>query len=318
MAKRWINGDESAKQMLGRILKERPLLLLPHPLHRIPLGVSNIVEIIGPSPSAKTEILLQVAVSCILPKSWNGVQYGGSEHSVLFLDLDCRLDIFRLSQSLKLRITEANRLHKTTKKQMGVDVSNRISEHQCEYDLFTECMKRFSYTRCYDSFEFLAALKVLHHKLEKERNADGSGVHVLMIDNIGAFYWINRGFSSLPQWNPNRKNLSLQSVFETVVPEIKKLVLLHPMLVLATKMVTYQVKSSYSSWASEVNIGNGTFREYMPSIWQSFVTHRILVRASDDKRKLQDQVWYLAEWLLPALNLTDEFVVGDAGILTSL
>ncbi|KAI3701756.1 hypothetical protein L6452_27076 [Arctium lappa] len=325
MAKLWINGDESAKQMLGRVLKERPLLLLPHPLHRIPLGVSNIVEIVGPSPSAKTEILLQVAVSCILPKSWNGVQYGGLEHSVLFLDLDCRLDIFRLSQSLKLRITEANRLHKITKKQKGVAVSNAITEHQCEYDdmdLFTECMKRFSYTRCYDSFEFLAALKVLHHKLEKERNTDGSGVHVLMIDNIGAFYWINRGFSSLPQWNPNRKNLSLQSVFETVVPEIKKLLLLHPMLVLATKMVTYQVKSSYSSWASgvasEVNIGKGTYREYMPSIWQSFVTRRILVRASDDKRKLQDQVCYLAEWLLPALNLTDEFVVGDAGILTLL
>ncbi|KAI3685821.1 hypothetical protein L6452_35080 [Arctium lappa] len=114
-----------------------------------------------------------VDVSCILPKSWNGVQYGGLEHSVLFLNLDCQLDIFHLSQSLKLRITEANRLHKITKKQKGVDVSSRISEHQREYDdmdLFTECMKWFLYTRCYDSFEFLVALKVLHHKLEKERN----------------------------------------------------------------------------------------------------------------------------------------------------
>ncbi|KAI3737372.1 hypothetical protein L2E82_27371 [Cichorium intybus] len=67
-------------------------------LHRVPLGINNVVEIIGPSPSAKTEILLRVAVTSILPKNWNGIQYGGLEHSVLFLDLDRRLDIFRLPQ----------------------------------------------------------------------------------------------------------------------------------------------------------------------------------------------------------------------------
>lgn len=179
-------------------------------------------------------------------------------------------------------------------------------------------MKRFSYTRCYDSFEFLAALKVMNYRLEKERktNIDGRGVHVLMIDGIGAFYWVDRGFSSLPQGNPNRKNICFQSVFETVVGEIKKLLLLHPMIVIATKTVTKQVKSSYSSRGS--GFLNNTYREYMPSIWQSFVTHRILVRHSDEKRKLEDQVCYLAEWLLPGLGISDEFVVGDSGIVYSL
>lgn len=313
MAKEWINRDENAKQMLGRVLRNRPLLLLPQPLHRVPLGVNNIVEIAGPSPSSKTEILLQMAVTCILPKNRNGVQYGGLELSVLFLDLDCRFDIFRLSQSLKLKITEANRLHKTTNLQNGVECEDD------DMDLFSECMKRFSYTRCYDSFEFLAALKVLNYKLEKGRklNGNGSRVHVLMIDNIGAFYWIDRGFSSLPQGKPNRKNICLQTVTETVVQEIKKLLLLHPMLVLATKTVTIQVKNSYPSRVTSSS--NNTYREYMPLIWQSFVTHRILVRLSEDKRrKFHDQVCYSAEWLLPALNLSDEFFVGDTGILNSL
>lgn len=59
--KSWIEGDESAKQMLARVLAERPLLLLP-PLHRVPLRVGNVVEIVGPSPSAKSQILLQVVV----------------------------------------------------------------------------------------------------------------------------------------------------------------------------------------------------------------------------------------------------------------
>ncbi|CAI9267267.1 unnamed protein product [Lactuca saligna] len=297
MAKAWINRDETAKQMLARVLKERPLLLLPQPLHRVPLSVNNIIEIIGPSPSAKTEILLQVAVTCILPKNWNGIQYGGLEHSVFFLDLDCRLDIFRLSQSLKLRISETN--------------SN--SNHQFQHDddmelLFKDCMKRISYTRCYDSFQFLSTLKGLHSKLDKERKEDRNGVDVLMIDGIGAFYWIDRGFLSLPQGNPNRKNFCFQTVFETVVQELRKLLMMHPVLVLATKTVTSQVKG----WSKN------EYREYMPLIWQSFVTHRILVRPSDDKRKIHDRVCYLAEWLLPALNISDEFFVGDAGILTLL
>ncbi|PWA85511.1 rhodanese-like domain-containing protein 11, chloroplastic [Artemisia annua] len=53
MAKEWIKRDESAKQMLQRVLKE------------------------SPSPLAKTEILAQMAVNSILPKTRNGVQYGG-------------------------------------------------------------------------------------------------------------------------------------------------------------------------------------------------------------------------------------------------
>lgn len=37
----------------------------------------------------------------------------------------------------------------------------------------------------------------------------------------------------------SRKSLSLQSVFETVVQEMRKLVQLHPMFVIATKATTF-------------------------------------------------------------------------------
>ncbi|CAL5368184.1 unnamed protein product [Camellia sinensis] len=104
----WIEGEESAKAMLERVLRERPLLLLLPPLHRVPLRFGNVVELLGPSPSAKTHILIQAAVSCILPKEWNGVTYGGLEHLVMFIDLDCRFDVLRLLQSLRHRIMEAN------------------------------------------------------------------------------------------------------------------------------------------------------------------------------------------------------------------
>lgn len=56
----WILGDGTAYDFFSRVLAERPSLLLP-PLHRVPLRTGNVVEIVGPSPSAKSEILLQVS-----------------------------------------------------------------------------------------------------------------------------------------------------------------------------------------------------------------------------------------------------------------
>lgn len=43
-------------------------------------------------------------MSCVLPKEWNEVHYGGLDRLVMFIDLDCRFDILRLSETLKHRI----------------------------------------------------------------------------------------------------------------------------------------------------------------------------------------------------------------------
>lgn len=60
MVRGWIQGDESAKEMLARVRLTETPFLLPPPLHRFPLRVGNVVEIVAPSSSAKTDILIQV------------------------------------------------------------------------------------------------------------------------------------------------------------------------------------------------------------------------------------------------------------------
>ncbi|XP_006367954.2 DNA repair protein XRCC2 homolog [Solanum tuberosum] len=107
-AREWIEVDETAKQFLTRVFSERPFQPLPPPLHRIPLRPGNVVEIVGPSPSSKTRILMQAAINCILPKEWKGVNYGGLERLVMFVDLDCRFDVLSLSRLLKQRLIRAN------------------------------------------------------------------------------------------------------------------------------------------------------------------------------------------------------------------
>ncbi|XP_038891842.1 DNA repair protein XRCC2 homolog isoform X3 [Benincasa hispida] len=285
----WIDGDESASEMLARVLKERTSLVVP-PLHRVPLRVGNVVELVGPSGSAKTQILIQAAVNCILPKEWNGIRYGGLECSVVFIDLDCRLDITRLYQVLKLRILEA--------------ISNGSSStgDQENFDaLHATCLRRFFYIRCYDSFEFLATLKTMHHKLQKERDGLGVGLHLLVIDSIGAYHWVDRVSSSLPLWGHNRK--PLPSPF--LPSRIKRM------------MLCEQSLSESESRHGKTDGGQVLYREYMPSAWQSFVTHRVFVRDSDEHptgSSCDRQPTYFSEWLLPSLGFLDKFIVKNAGI----
>ncbi|XP_070048505.1 DNA repair protein XRCC2 homolog isoform X6 [Nicotiana tomentosiformis] len=284
-AREWIEGDETAKQFLTRVLSERPFLPLPPPLHRIPLRAGNVVEIVGPSPSSKTRILIQAAINCILPKAWKGINYGGLERLVMFIDLDCRFDVLSLSQSLKQRIIKANG-HDVGHKLNKVDDSLSGSKDvHSEYDqeLFAVSMRRFLYIRCYDSSEFLATLKTMHLQLQKEKEAHGTGVCLLMIDSIGAFYWMDRASPSIPPGSINRNigQLSVEGALDS--------------------------KTIRSSASVQL------YREYMPSVWQFFVSHRILVRPSDDSGKYQKQPIYLSEWLLPSLKISDKFTFNDDG-----
>ncbi|XP_022863713.1 DNA repair protein XRCC2 homolog isoform X3 [Olea europaea var. sylvestris] len=302
----WLKPDETAKELLVRVLTERPLLLLPPPLHRLPFRVGNVVEIVGPSPSAKTLILIQVNKS----KEWNGVEYGGLGRAVMFVDLDCRFDVLRFSQLLKRRL-------------IGSRANVLGNEHDDFHELLTVCMRRFLYIRCYNSLEFLVILKTMHCRLQKEKETQAGGVYLLMIDSIGAFYWMDRALLSSSGSN-NRKSLSLQCVVETMVQEIQRLLLVHPMLVLASKSASFGDKQSTTEVIRNPGKGSSVMamdfrsgpqnllhREYMPSVWQSFVTHRIQVRPSDYSCKYQNNATYLTEWLLPSLKFSDKFIIND-------
>ncbi|PIA41023.1 hypothetical protein AQUCO_02300063v1 [Aquilegia coerulea] len=310
----WIKGDESGAEMLERVLRERPFLILPPPLDRFPLRLGNIVEIVGPSSSAKTQILIQAAISCILPKEWKGVHYGGLERLVLYFDLDSRFDIQRLSQSLNHHILQTN-------------------GSVYDEELFLACMRRFLYVRCYNSIEFLATLKTLRYQLQKESKAHGFGAHFLMIDSISAFYWIDRASTPVQVGCDKRKNFSLHTVVDTVVHEIQKLLQVQPMLIFATKTTilsegfpTSDMKRNFrnvSSRDATYSVGSrGTqkhsYREFMPSTWQHFITHRILVQVLDEEviNKYKKQSTYTSEWLLPSLRLIDKFGVRDACMYT--
>ncbi|OAY82862.1 DNA repair protein XRCC [Ananas comosus] len=193
----WIHGDEAAREALARVLSARPFLLLP-PLHRVPLRVGNVVEIAGASNSAKSQVLLQAAVHCILPKEWRGIHFGGLERVVAYFDLDCRFDVLRLSQILRHRIMEhfGSTHHTDWQMNEGCQKNDTKVAWTCEFDeeLLLSCMRRFLYIRCYSSSDFLAALKTLHGQSERKSDALGSGIYFLMIDRVQL--QVSEGFTS--------------------------------------------------------------------------------------------------------------------------
>ncbi|CAN7090006.1 unnamed protein product [Brassica rapa subsp. narinosa] len=333
-ARGWIRSDETAKQMLSRVLGDRAFLLLP-PLHRVPLRAGNVVEITGSSPTAKTQILIQAAITCILPKTWNGVHYGGLEKLVLFLDLDCRFDVLRLSDMLKHRLLEAYRIGNGAWWQLEESNVKTQDKSKIVYDeeLYVSCMKRFLYLRCYDSLELLSTLKTLHYRIRLQE-ACGSQVGVLMIDSIGAFHWTDRLSSSLALDKNNRKSLSLTNVVETIVQEMKKLMQVHSLVVIATKATIYEEK--YPTNENNRNLsshsdllGNPSskaqqppFREFMPSSWQlfRFCSVTFMISADDHHKSLgqQNLSAYSLEWLQPQLSSIDRFIVDDVSKLSHL
>ncbi|PHU29453.1 DNA repair protein XRCC2 -like protein [Capsicum chinense] len=115
----------------------------------------------------KVEVVVKAAINCILPKEWKGVNYGGLERLVMFVDLDCRFDVLSLSRSLKQRIIQANGNGVGHNLKKVDDSPSGSKDARAEYDkeLLAVSMRRFLYIRCYDSFEFLATLKILLFKI---------------------------------------------------------------------------------------------------------------------------------------------------------
>ncbi|KAJ4839440.1 hypothetical protein Tsubulata_025348 [Turnera subulata] len=280
LAKEWIDGDESAREMLRRVLREESrhrFLPLPPPLDRVPARAGNVVELVGPSPSGKTHALMEAAIGCILPEEWQGVRFGGLGRLAMFIDLDCRLDVSLLADLLRARIARP--------RLSCDDDDDSLRQHE----LFGLCMRRFLYVSCFDSLQFLATLKTLHYQVQKQTEAQGVGVHLLMIDSIGAFYWMDRASTTLHVGVNNRKGLSLQQVLETVVQEIKNLMQVHPVLVIATKATIMadrhaenevnrnRKRKSFSDTSVSRNLTSNKeqllHREYMPYVWQDHMLH---------------------------------------------
>lgn len=135
----------------------------------------DIVEISGEAGSCKTELLYHLIAGCVFPASWKGIQLDGLESEVMFMDNDCRFNLFRFVSILDNRI-------KALARASNADIgSSEI------YAFIQERLKLLHIIKCYDSSQFITTLSSLGSAscLQKKKT-------FLMIDSLSSFYWSDK------------------------------------------------------------------------------------------------------------------------------
>jgi hypothetical protein len=68
------------------------------------LAAGDVLELYGASGSAKTELVYQCVVACVVPASWDGFTLSGQSQACLIIDCDCRFNVPRLRELVCLRL----------------------------------------------------------------------------------------------------------------------------------------------------------------------------------------------------------------------
>ena len=297
--------SRAAASLLSRTLTDPVLTGIPFVDAHGAMRAGQLVEVCGVGGSGKTEILMQAAVNCALPREREGVRFGGCESSVLLLDLDGKFDTLRLLKILTARV-EAALARESARRKHGA-VSNASEEETANAlvrlsdAVYRESVGRFQMVRCHNSLDFLKALAVVDKiferrerdnakatrttKEQKSTKNDGSDDasktprRLLLVDNVAAFYWLDRASR-----REHDAPLSLHNVHHASAKALMDISRRCRAPVVATKAV-----ASAFSFGVDKNVngaleggvdGNAVrnaHKDFLPPKWTSAVTQRLVL-----------------------------------------
>lgn len=172
-------------QLFARVLIQKPLVNLGFPGLPQEVKWCTSVDLCGPEGTGKTELLMHIAIGCILPREWKSLQLNGNGVAAVFVDNDLKFSMVRFITLLQERIQA---VVEAAKRGLGAapdSASKAFAEDTQE--LFQECLSRFYVVQCTTTVEFLALL----HSLRETVRFDQL-VRVLLIDSITAFHWTEK------------------------------------------------------------------------------------------------------------------------------
>lgn len=137
----------------------------------------DTIEIWGEEGSGKSELLLNIATQCAIPKHWKGVWLGGRGQQCVLISTDYKIDLLRLEAIVE------GQLRQRTATSIGSSSRQLDSTKQ----LMTSTLNRIHVLYCNSSHQLTATLHYLREFVHN--NPDLS---VILLDNVGAFYWTDR------------------------------------------------------------------------------------------------------------------------------
>ena len=373
--------NTSAASFLSRTLTDPVLTGVPFIDQHGALRAGQLMEVCGVGGSGKTEILMQAAVNCALPVESHGVRFGGCATHVLLLDLDGKFDTLRLLKILTARITDAlGRRGGAGNDESNGDETNSINQNNARISdaVYRESVGRFRMIRCQNSLDFLKALAVVGRVFERHETNAGGGYgeivggmtdggangngnnsetfskkktndkpprRLLLVDNVAAFYWLDRA-SRREHGAP----LSLHTVHHLSAEMLLEISRRCKAPVICTKAVVVSSAQQQGNGHQSNGANNGPnnqhqqlkppqqHKDFLPPKWTSAVTQRLVLdveregqghhgnhngnltdsripQAGDRSGRGGVPASFVAWWELPSGRPNARYVVdGEAGI----
>lgn len=277
----------------------------------------EILEIVGPPGSGKTSILTEIASRATLTRGRSdGIDLGGSSATCVFVDCDGKFDQLRFLRTTDEKIAD------------GVARAGNRARQGAREEIYEESMSRFTLVRAHAMLDVLKALAALDAAWGGEVDAGGafgersgegfnvdgsestgggsesargdrrSRQRVVLIDNIAAFYWLDRA---------SRKDhgapYNIQRVFSAAARLLKRLATAHRAAIVVTK----------ATLSTNEGLRGGEYRDFLPVEWSNAVTQRILLSPSKERVEYGEYAG-VATWDTPVQRRGGKFVVTEQGI----
>ena len=174
----------------------------------------DVVEFCGSEGTGKSELLMNIAAVCILPKSWHGVMLPGRNVEIVFVSTDYKLDLVRLVSIME-----------------GISRSHGVpSIPEMKFNrLISSSLERLHVLNCNSMEELILTLYSLNTFLKNHPN-----VCMLVIDNITTFWWTEKAANLVSDGEQRRWTCALS-----------ELVREHHLVVIAARpLITQEVTSA--------------------------------------------------------------------------
>eukprot|EP00457_Paulinella_chromatophora_P011903 gb/GEZN01012070.1/.p1 GENE.gb/GEZN01012070.1/~~gb/GEZN01012070.1/.p1 ORF type:complete len:337 (-),score=45.07 gb/GEZN01012070.1/:49-1059(-) len=298
---------ESALDLLRRVTN-RPTRVGEQACILTKLQTGDVMEVVGSSGAGKTEMLYHIALNSVLPETYDGMVFGGSDRGVCFVDLDYRFSIVRLNvlfESLVSDIAMRN----------GRDLGMYMTSPACK-SLRTKVFDRILIVTCQTSEELLALMMTLSASTGVSKDTKNASVpasvssssssssrlvsvgscnplktpqllhkesiSMLLLDNFFAFHWSQKAFGK-------------EQLYDQLSVHVRKL-RAGGFSVVASRLLITKIELE-ASLSMQI-------RDYPCRAWSNLLTHKVLLSQdntpSHNAAMRQDTIKYSGRMAMPS------------------
>lgn len=215
----------------------------------------DVVELFGSSGVGKSELMLQLAIKCVLP-----AELGGSDSCCVLFDNDCKFDARRLVVVL---LATLQRVRQQSDALSGAATAAAGNDDASVFDpLLRQSLQRIRVIRPRDVVDFVLALRALPDLLDSLP----ARCRLLLLDSISCWHW-------------SLQNDADGSLYDRDLTRfVREIAERHDLVVFAAKQYLY-VNSNADALQQHRAVAPAAFvplhREYMRRAWVELVRLRV-------------------------------------------